>query len=122
MKYARLERLGIGRQVYYNEFTSQEAAAKYELSPLTAMQYARLFRDEHGLPRKPMAPKKPSIVLPKHKCSFFLYRIMPLLELPDFLERLKYFCCRLSDNHDPVIRLSSSSKYSEQKKNDQGFP
>ena len=69
MKYARLERLDIGRQVYYNELTAQEAGEKYELSALTVMHYARLFRDEHGLPRKPPAPKKPSVVLPKVRAS-----------------------------------------------------
>ena len=46
MKYARLERLDIGRQVYYNELTAQEAGEKYELSGLEdLLAFKQLYPD-----------------------------------------------------------------------------
>ena len=57
--YSKMERLEIGRQVYYNELSAKDAAEKYTLSPNTVMNYARLFRDENELPRKPIYRKKP---------------------------------------------------------------
>lgn len=67
LKYTRLERLDIGRQVYYNELSDKAAAEKYGLSPITVMNYARFFRDENNLPRKPIYSKKKVKLTPKVK-------------------------------------------------------
>lgn len=67
IKYTLIERLDIGRQVYYNDITAQEAADKYDISPFTAMNYARMFRDDNNLPRKPMHNKKKAPVASKIK-------------------------------------------------------
>ena len=58
MMYTRLERLEIGRQVYYNELSAEAAGERYKISPITAMNYMRMFRDENELPRKPIYRKK----------------------------------------------------------------
>ena len=87
MIYTKMERLEIGRQVYYNEISAKDAAEKYKLSPITVMNYARLFRDENELPRKPMRRKKiidtGSKVLINEQCSASLadYQAMTKDEL-----------------------------------------
>ena len=52
MKYTKEERLDIGRKLYNNEITRQEAAMMYGISELTAREYMRLYRDLNRLPAK----------------------------------------------------------------------
>ena len=52
MKYAKPERLEIGRRVYNNELTKYEAAEQYGINYNTVRDYMRLYRDVNGLPAK----------------------------------------------------------------------
>lgn len=52
MKYDKDQRLEIGRKIYCGEITKYEAAEMYGLSPATAREYMRLYRDVNGLPSK----------------------------------------------------------------------
>ena len=52
MKYTREERLDIGRRIYDGEISRFQAAELYDISPNTAREYMRLYRDAHHLPPK----------------------------------------------------------------------
>ena len=58
--YSKEQRLEIGRQIYHGEISASQAAIKYDISLWTAKDYARLYRDENGLP-----PRKPGRSSPK---------------------------------------------------------
>ena len=57
MKYTKEERLEIGRRIYTGELTRYEAGEKYDISPNTARDYMRLYRDANDLPAKRGTPK-----------------------------------------------------------------
>ena len=50
MKYTKEQRLDIGRRIYDGELTKYEAAEQYDISPESARNYMRLYRDENQLP------------------------------------------------------------------------
>lgn len=52
MKYAREERLEIGRKIYSGEITKYEASEQYDISINSARDYMRLYRDVNALPPK----------------------------------------------------------------------
>ena len=52
MRYTREERLDIGKQIYNNEISKNDAAEKYGISTSTARDYMRLYRDVNNLPPK----------------------------------------------------------------------
>lgn len=52
MRYTRKERLEIGRRLYENEITKQEAVIEYGLTEDTARNYMRYYRDANCLPPK----------------------------------------------------------------------
>ena len=52
MKYSKDERLDSGRQIYDGELSRYQAAEEYDISPNTARDYMRLYRDENHLPPK----------------------------------------------------------------------
>lgn len=52
MKYAKEQRLDIGRRIYDGEYTFATAAEKFEINAYTARDYMRLYRDTNGLPSK----------------------------------------------------------------------
>lgn len=52
MKYSEKERIEIGRRVYSGELSRFEAGEEYGISPDTARNYMRLYRDAYGLPAK----------------------------------------------------------------------
>ncbi len=65
MKYAKEERLEIGKRVYENEITRKEACEEYGISNYTAREYMRLYRDTYNLPVKEFPKRKMKIVLEK---------------------------------------------------------
>lgn len=52
MKYNDKERIEIGRQVYSGDLSRFEAGEEYGISPDTARNYMRLYRDAYDLPAK----------------------------------------------------------------------
>jgi len=66
MKYTKEERLDIGRRMYYEEINRFQAAEIYGVTPQTARDYMRLYRDENGLPPKKAAHRTGQAV-PTHK-------------------------------------------------------
>ena len=52
MKYTKEERLEIGRRIYSGELSRYEAGEQYGISPSTARDYMRLYRDAYSLPAK----------------------------------------------------------------------
>lgn len=52
MGYTREQRLDIGKQIYNNEISKNDASIKYGISPSTARDYMRLYRDVNHLPPK----------------------------------------------------------------------
>lgn len=52
MKYTEAERMNIGRRIYEDEITQNEAAEEYCITPTTARNYMRLYRDTCQLPAK----------------------------------------------------------------------
>ena len=52
MKYAKEQRLDIGRRIYYSEISRYEAAEEYGISEQTARNYMRMYRDANRLPPK----------------------------------------------------------------------
>ncbi len=52
MKYAKEQRLDIGRRIYCGEISRYEAAEEYGISEQTARSYMRLYRDVNRLPPK----------------------------------------------------------------------
>lgn len=50
--YSKEDRLEIGRQIYQNEISRDEAADKYGIHRDTARKYMRLYRDTNDLPPK----------------------------------------------------------------------
>ena len=52
MGYTREERLDIGKQLYNNEISRQDAVETYGISTSTARDYMRLYRDTNHLPPK----------------------------------------------------------------------
>lgn len=52
MKYAKEQRLDIGRRIYYGEISRYEAAEEYGISEQTARSYMRMYRDVNRLPPK----------------------------------------------------------------------
>ena len=52
MKYAREERLAIGKRIYDGEINKYQAAEEYGISEYTARNYMRQYRFENGLPVK----------------------------------------------------------------------
>ena len=52
MKYTKEERLDIGRKIYSGEISRYCAAEEYGISPNTARDYMRLYRDTYQLPSK----------------------------------------------------------------------
>ena len=57
MKYTKEERLEIGRRIYSGELSRYEAGEQYGISPSTARDYMRLYRDAYSLPAKRGTPK-----------------------------------------------------------------
>jgi len=55
MNFTKKERLEIGRQIYENEISKQQATLKYNITLDAARSYMRYYRDENHLP-----PKEPS--------------------------------------------------------------
>lgn len=51
MKYTKLERLAIGKQIYVGEISRYEAAEKYGIDEGTARNYMRMYRDNHLPPK-----------------------------------------------------------------------
>ena len=62
MGYTREERLDIGKQIYNNEISKNDAAIKYKISEGTARDYMRLYRDMNGLPPKNRIQKEENTV------------------------------------------------------------
>lgn len=52
MKYAKEQRLDIGRRIYCGEISRYEAAEEYGISEQTARSYMRMYRDVNRLPPK----------------------------------------------------------------------
>ena len=52
MKYAKEQRLDIGRRIYDGELTRYEAAEEYDISDETARNYMRQYRNANQLPPK----------------------------------------------------------------------
>lgn len=52
MGYTREQRLDIGKQIYNNEISKNDASMKYGISPSTVRDYMRLYRDVNNLPPK----------------------------------------------------------------------
>ena len=62
MKYAKDERIDIGRQVVSQELARQEAMAKYDIGSTCMDQYIRLYKESAGIPTKqPVVSSKQSI-------------------------------------------------------------
>lgn len=51
-KFSKEQRLAIGQQIYNDEITVNEAASRYDISPYTARDYMRFFRDANHLAPK----------------------------------------------------------------------
>lgn len=51
-KYTKEQRWEIGRQLYYNEISRQEAVEKYGVNVYTIRYYMRHYRDANKLPPK----------------------------------------------------------------------
>jgi transposase-like protein len=69
-KFSKEQRLAIGQQIYNDEITVNEAASRYDISPYTARDYMRFFRDANHLAPKSSRPwvrKEP----PAKKASSF---------------------------------------------------
>lgn len=49
MKYAKEERLHIGREIYTHELTIGQTAEKHQINNFTAIDYMRLYRDSNNL-------------------------------------------------------------------------
>ena len=52
MKYTIEQRLDIGRRIYDGEITRYDAAEQYDISPDSARNYMRLYRNKNHLPPK----------------------------------------------------------------------
>lgn len=52
MKHTRQERLDIGRRIYEDEINKNVASDLYGISPETAREYMRYYRDVNHLPAK----------------------------------------------------------------------
>lgn len=52
MMYTKEERLDIGRRIYNDEINKNQAAEKFGISPDTARDYMRMYRDTNHLPPK----------------------------------------------------------------------
>ena len=55
-KFSKEQRLAIGQQIYNDEITVNEAASRYDISPYTARDYMRFFRDANHLAPKSSRP------------------------------------------------------------------
>ena len=53
MKYTKEERLFIGQRIYEGKISRFEAAEEYGISPDTARQYMRMYRDALHSPDRP---------------------------------------------------------------------
>ena len=62
MKYTKEEKMEIGRRIYHNELTRNQAAEEYSIGEYTARDYMRMYRDLNHLPPKMKAWKKTSEV------------------------------------------------------------
>ncbi len=58
VKYTREERLEIGRKIYESEMNKNQAAEAYAISPYTAREYMRQYRDLNKLPSKMQGRRK----------------------------------------------------------------
>ena len=52
MKYSKEEKLLIGRRIYDDEISKEQAAQEYSISFGTARNYMWLYKDENNLPHK----------------------------------------------------------------------
>ena len=68
MKYAKEQRLDIGRKLYAGEITRRQAAEIYDISEQSARDYMRLYRDSEQLPPKQAA---------KHSVSAPSFQVPP---------------------------------------------
>lgn len=67
-KLTKAQRLELGRQLYYNEISRQEAVEKYGVNVYTIRYYMRNYRDANKLP-----PKVPYGIVAaerRHRISF----------------------------------------------------
>ncbi len=58
LKYTKEERLEIGRRIYDGEMNKNRAAEAYGISPYTAREYMRQYRDFNKLPSKVQGHRK----------------------------------------------------------------
>ena len=59
MRYKKEEQLAIGRQVYNNEITHNEAVQKYDVSDSSIDKYVHAYKKSVGLPVKETTHKHP---------------------------------------------------------------
>ncbi len=52
MKYTKIQRLAIGRQIYDGEITCEQAAKKYKINYYTARDYMRTYQCANNFPQK----------------------------------------------------------------------
>lgn len=62
MSYTKSERLEIGKLLYHNEITKAQAVDLYKISPYTARDYMRYYRDSNNLPPKNLNTASPPTV------------------------------------------------------------
>lgn len=58
MKYTKKEKMEIGRRIYNDELTRNQAAEEYDIGEYTARDYMRMYRDLNHLPPKRKGRKK----------------------------------------------------------------
>lgn len=58
MKYTKEEKMEIGRRIYNDELTRNQAAEEYDIGEYTARDYMRMYRDLKHLPPKRKGRKK----------------------------------------------------------------
>lgn len=56
MKYAKEQRLDIGRRIYYSEISRYEAAEEYGISEQTARNYRRILQSRNFISRIHLMP------------------------------------------------------------------
>ena len=98
MKYAKEQRLDIGRRIYEGELGRYEAAREYRIGPDTARAYMRLYRDENHLPGRCAEKRVNPSPYPPEKLE--AYEAMSKEELINELVRAKINEARLKKGYE----------------------
>ena len=120
MKYTKEQRLDIGRRIYDGEIDKYQAAKEYGISPSSARDYMRLYRDTNHLPDKVGTSRRNNIKavsfssVPCNQTSLQDYQNMTKEELIYELVQARIKEARLKKGYEvkgdgSIIRYSSKN-------------